>query len=65
MIVTGGRGRGLVLEFARKGANVVNVDIDSGETLQDEARRQGLSGKVLPLVADISRRADVDALIAR
>ncbi|MDB5397791.1 MAG: short-chain dehydrogenase [Rhodospirillales bacterium] len=68
MIVTGGIGRGLVLEFARKGANVVNVvnvDIDSGETLQDETRRQGLSGKVLPLVADISRRADVDALIAR
>jgi NADP-dependent 3-hydroxy acid dehydrogenase YdfG len=34
-------------------------------TLQDKARRQGLSSKVLPLVADITRRADVDAAIAQ
>ena len=30
---SGGIGRGLVLEFAREGANVVSVDQDSGDHL--------------------------------
>lgn len=67
VVVTGGSGgigRGLVLEFAREGANVVSVDIDSGEVLRDEARRQGVKGRVLPLVADVTGRASVEAVIA-
>jgi NAD(P)-dependent dehydrogenase (short-subunit alcohol dehydrogenase family) len=62
---SGGIGRGLVLEFAREGANVAALDIDSGAAVQAEARRQNLPGTVLPLVADITRRAAVDAAIAQ
>lgn len=60
----GGIGRGLVLEFAREGANVVSVDLDPGGHLVEEARRQGLSGAIFPVQADITRRAGVDDMIA-
>jgi NAD(P)-dependent dehydrogenase (short-subunit alcohol dehydrogenase family) len=66
VIVTGGSGgigRGLVLEFAREGCNVVSADIDAGAHLADEAARRGLSGRVLPIVADITSRAGSDALV--
>jgi NAD(P)-dependent dehydrogenase (short-subunit alcohol dehydrogenase family) len=66
-IVTGGSGgigRGLVLEFAREGANVVSVDQDSGDHLVEEAKRQGLFGTIVPLEADITDRRSVDAMVA-
>jgi NAD(P)-dependent dehydrogenase (short-subunit alcohol dehydrogenase family) len=66
-IVTGGSGgigRGLVLEFAREGCNVVSADIDPGEHLAEEAARQSLSGRIMPVVADITSRAGADAVVA-
>ena len=36
---SGGIGRGLVLEFAREGANVISVDLDSGDHLIEAAAR--------------------------
>src|ERR1700744_3220433 len=67
VIVTGGSGgigRGLVLEFAREGCNVVSADIDSGEHLIAEARAQGLAGRIHPVIADITSRAGADAMVA-
>ncbi len=61
---SGGIGRGLVLEFAREGANVVSADIDAGAHLADEAHAQGLSGSILPVVADITSRAGADEVVA-
>jgi NAD(P)-dependent dehydrogenase (short-subunit alcohol dehydrogenase family) len=62
---SGGIGHRIVLEFAREGANVVSVDIDSGDHLVDTARREGLPGAVYPLVADITQRASVDELLEK
>jgi len=67
VIVTGGSGgigRGLVLEFAREGCNVVSADIDAGAHLADEAKRQGLAGRVHSVIADITSRAGADAMVA-
>ncbi len=61
---SGGIGRGLVLEFAREGANVVSVDLDAGDHLVAEARRQELPGQIFPTRADITRRAGVGDMIA-
>src|SRR6202000_3433177 len=66
VIVTGGSGgigRGLVLEFAREGCNVVSADIDTGGHLIEEARRQNLTGRILPVIADITSRAGADAVV--
>jgi NAD(P)-dependent dehydrogenase (short-subunit alcohol dehydrogenase family) len=60
---SGGIGRGIVLEFAREGANVVSVDLDSGDHLVEEARQQGLSGSVLSVRGDIATRAGVDQIV--
>ncbi len=61
---SGGIGRGLVLEFAREGANVASVDQDSGDHLVEAARAQGLPGKIFPLKADVTSRASVDEMVA-
>jgi NAD(P)-dependent dehydrogenase (short-subunit alcohol dehydrogenase family) len=61
---SGGIGRGLVLEFAREGANVATVDIDPAVAVLEEARRQNLAGAVLAVKADVTSRASVDAMIA-
>jgi NAD(P)-dependent dehydrogenase (short-subunit alcohol dehydrogenase family) len=65
-IVTGGSGgigHRIVLEFAREGANVVSVDMDSGDHLVEAARKEGLPGVVYPLIADITKRASVDEML--
>jgi NAD(P)-dependent dehydrogenase (short-subunit alcohol dehydrogenase family) len=67
VIVTGGSGgigRGLVLEYAREGCNVVSADIDPGGHLAAEAERQGLIGRVHSVIADITSRAGADAMVA-
>jgi NAD(P)-dependent dehydrogenase (short-subunit alcohol dehydrogenase family) len=69
VIVTGGSGgigRGLVLEFAREGCNVVSASRDeaTGHRLAQEARAAGLAGAVLPVATDVTRRDSVDAMIA-
>ena len=62
---SGGIGRGLVLEFAREGLNVVSAsrDAKTGAGLEREATAQGLPGKVLAVSTDITGRASVDAMI--
>jgi NAD(P)-dependent dehydrogenase (short-subunit alcohol dehydrogenase family) len=63
---SGGIGRGLVLEFAREGMNVISAsrDVATGQGLVEEARRQGLPGEVLPVGTDVTDRASVDAMVA-
>ena len=68
VIVTGGSGgigRGLVLEFAREGANVISASRDTkqGDLLVDLARQQQLPGKVLPVATDVTDRASVDSMV--
>ena len=68
VIVTGGSGgigRGLVLEFAREGANVISASRDTkqGALLVDLASQQQLPGKVLPVATDVTDRASVDAMV--
>jgi NAD(P)-dependent dehydrogenase (short-subunit alcohol dehydrogenase family) len=60
---SGGIGRGLVLEFAREGANVVSVDLDPGDHLAEEAKKQGLPGSIFPIRGDIVTRAGVDQIV--
>lgn len=63
---SGGIGRGLVLEFAREGINVISAsrDVETGKGLTLEAERQGLAGRVLPIATDITKRESVDAMVA-
>ena len=63
---SGGIGRGLVLEFAREGCNVVSASRDeaTGRKLAEEARQMGLAGRVLAVKTDVTRRDSVDAMVA-
>ncbi len=63
---SGGIGRGLVLEFAREGCNVVSASRDeaTGQKLADEARELGLAGRVLAVKTDVTQRTSVDAMVA-
>ncbi len=70
VIVTGGSGgigRGLVLEFAREGCNVVSASRDeaTGQHMAEEARAAGFVGKILAARTDVTDRASVDAMVAR
>jgi len=70
VIVTGGSGaigQGLVLEFAREGANVVSAsrDMQAGATLVARAREQRCAGTVLPVATDVTDRASVAAMVAQ
>jgi NAD(P)-dependent dehydrogenase (short-subunit alcohol dehydrogenase family) len=67
-LITGaasGIGRASALLFARYGAKVVISDVDpaGGEALAAEIRAAG--GEALFVAADVSRAADVEALVAR
>ncbi len=64
---SGGIGRGLVLEFAREGINVISAsrDVETGKKLTEEALRQKLSGKVLPIGTDVGDRASVGAMVVQ
>jgi len=63
---SGGIGRGLVLEFAREGLNVISASRDktTGEALAKEAAEQGLAGRILAVSTDVTDRASVDAAVA-
>ena len=70
VIITGGSGgigHGLVVEFAREGANVISAsrDVVMGEKLVQRAREQGCTGTILPLATDVTDRASVDAMVAK
>jgi len=69
VIVTGGSGgigHGLVVEFAREGANVISAsrDIATGQKLAARAKEQGCTGTVLPVATDVTSRESVDAMVA-
>ena len=64
-IVTGGAsgfGRGIVEAFAREGARVVIADLD-GVRAQEVA--QGIGDVAIASRTDVTRRADVEAMVAR
>lgn len=63
---SGGIGHGLVLEFAREGANVISAsrDVATGEKIAARAREQGCTGVILPVKTDVTDRASVDAMVA-
>jgi NAD(P)-dependent dehydrogenase (short-subunit alcohol dehydrogenase family) len=68
VIVTGGSGgigRGLLLEFAREGCNVINAsrDMDIGHAIERDAKSQGLKGTILSVKTDVTDRASVDAMV--
>ena len=68
VIITGGSGgigRGLVLEFAREGCNVVSAsrDAETGRKLAAEADAAGFAGRILPVATDVTRRDSVDAMV--
>lgn len=64
---SGGIGRGLVLEFAKEGLNVISAsrDTKTGQSLVEEALAQGYEGRILPVATDVTDRASVDAMLAR
>jgi NAD(P)-dependent dehydrogenase (short-subunit alcohol dehydrogenase family) len=64
---SGGIGYGLVMEFAREGANVVNASRNAvfGEEIAKRAAAEGLPGKVIAVATDVTDRASVDAMVAR
>ena len=61
---SGGIGRGLVLEFAREGVNVVSAsrDVETGERIAEEAREQSLPGEILPVAPRLNRLARLCAI---
>ena len=63
---SGGIGRGLVLEFAREGANVINAsrDMEIGARIAAEAAEQGLPGRIVSVKTDVTDRVSVDAMVA-
>mgnify|MGYP003622531457 CR=1 FL=1 len=70
VIITGGSGgigQGLVVEFAREGANVISAsrDVVMGEKLVARAREQRCTGTILPVATDVTDRASVDAMVAK
>ena len=69
VIVTGGSGgigHGLLIEFAREGANVISAsrDVATGEKIAARAREFGCSGTIVPVATDVTDRASVDAMVA-
>lgn len=69
VIVTGGSGgigHGLLIEFAREGANVISAsrDVATGEKIAERAREHGCAGQILPVATDVTDRASVDAMVA-
>jgi NAD(P)-dependent dehydrogenase (short-subunit alcohol dehydrogenase family) len=69
VVVTGGSGgigRGLLLEFAREGCNVVSAsrDMEIGQKIVADAKEMGLAGAILPVKTDVTDRASVDAMVA-
>lgn len=63
---SGGIGHGLLIEFAREGANVISAsrDVATGERIAARAREAGLKGTILPVATDVTKRESVDAMVA-
>lgn len=68
VIITGGSGgigHGLVMEFAREGANVISAsrDVATGQKLVERAREQGCSGTIVPVGTDVTNTDSVAAMV--
>jgi len=67
-LVTGagrGIGRGIAVRLAAEGAAVAVLDVLEQEAAETVARIEAQGGRAIPVVADISDRAQVDAAVAR
>lgn len=67
-VVTGGAngiGRAICKRFAAEGAKIVCADINQKEALETARLIEENWGQALPMVCDVSREADVEALIKR
>lgn len=64
---SGGIGRGLVMDFAKEGLNVISASRDAatGEAMAAEAESAGFEGKILAIATDVTDRSSVDAMVAR
>ena len=60
-----GIGQATALIFAREGANVVCADVDEDGARQTAERAMQHGAKALPLKADVTSRAQVDAMVRR
>jgi len=60
-----GNGRATAVLFAREGARVLVVDRDRARAEETVAEILDAGGEAHPLVADVSREADCEAMIAR
>lgn len=60
---SGGIGRGLVLEFAREGCNVISAsrDVETGRKLEADAK--DFAGKVLAVATDVTDKKSVEAML--
>ena len=58
-----GYGRGIVMSLAGEGCNIIAADIDIEGAQQTVADAEDLGVEALALQADISKRAEVDAMI--
>ena len=66
-IVTGARrgiGRGIVLEFAKEGCNIVVSDIDEKESQIVVSEIEKLGVKGIAVKCDVSKKTEVDNLIS-
>jgi NAD(P)-dependent dehydrogenase (short-subunit alcohol dehydrogenase family) len=66
VVVTGaaqGMGRQHALLLAQRGARVAIVDVDTGETARTVELIEEAGGECLSFAADVSRRADVEAVV--
>ena len=66
-LVTGGGagiGRGIALELASEGADVAIADIDSSRAKESAAALEASGRRGLAITADVSRRADVEGMVA-
>jgi len=63
---SGGIGRGLLIEFAREGLNVISASRDqkTGEGIAEEACAMGLPGAIVAVATDVTDRKSVDAMVA-
>jgi NAD(P)-dependent dehydrogenase (short-subunit alcohol dehydrogenase family) len=69
VVVTGGSGgigQGLLLAFAREGANVISASRDeaTGRRIARLAEEQHLAGAIIPVATDVTSRASVNAMLA-
>lgn len=70
VIVTGGSGgigRVLLAHFAAEGANVVSAsrNYQISQELAEDAQRQGLKGKIIPVQCDVTDRQSVLEMVAK